>query len=326
MGGVESIELEGKGLERFVEYIAQRYGRLAYALIVDNEGKVSPTGSRMGGLPYWDFSREYPKNEQGQPLCFLCQVNLEDIATTPLAPDLQMLKDEGRSILLPEQGLLQFFALCDGHYGCTFSPDNPNCRVVYIEDISHEQGLSMEALKERLLAHGLNLEHISNLNMDQRSGEYWPIVGESAIKFKAVSSLPWRSGDIDQLFEIVAEAALEAFDLDEQALGQIDASDLLEEVFDVPDKVDYVRALSDKERECTIGHLLGYPNFIQETPLYNPAWERFDAVLLCLDRNGKIGDNFRMMWADSGVADFLINGEKLFQQDFSDIFYIWECY
>lgn len=69
--------------------------------------------------------------------------------------------------------------------------------------------------------------------------------------------------------------------------------------------------------------LLGYPGFCQEDPRsYSKELRKYDALLLQLDG---VADGY-MMWGDSGVGNFFINGEALRKHDFSDVFFTWDCY
>ncbi|MGL4396771.1 MAG: YwqG family protein [Hyphomicrobium sp.] len=69
-----------------------------------------PTGSQLGGLPWWPAGRSYPSDTAGNPLYLLAQINFAEL---PAAPQLGM----------PRAGLLQFFIAADHLYGCNF--ENP---------------------------------------------------------------------------------------------------------------------------------------------------------------------------------------------------------
>lgn len=65
--------------------------------------------SKFGGVPYWDMTKPYPTDYNGEKLMLLAQINLDQIE-----------KNE----LLPENGMLQFFTGLDDVFGINF--DNPD--------------------------------------------------------------------------------------------------------------------------------------------------------------------------------------------------------
>lgn len=67
----------------------------------------------------------------------------------------------------------------------------------------------------------------------------------------------------------------------------------------------------------------GYPYFIYEDTRKNsPFLRRFDTLLLQIISN----DAQHIMWGDTGIIKFFINGQKLVNLDFSDIYLIAEQY
>lgn len=59
------------------------------------ETKCDIFDSKIGGIPYWDINKEYPKTEDGEKLILLAQINFE--------------KEQFNDDRLPKKGLLQFF-------------------------------------------------------------------------------------------------------------------------------------------------------------------------------------------------------------------------
>lgn len=82
--------------------------------------------SAIGGVPYWPLGMPYPKDEAGNYLTLLIQINWSEVP--PFAP-------------FPEHGILQIFVNDDGYYG--MNPDDPfdqrNFRVVYHPEITPDQ-------------------------------------------------------------------------------------------------------------------------------------------------------------------------------------------
>lgn len=96
-----------------------------YKITVD-KGRISAlTDSKLGGLPYWDNTKEYPTDEEGRRMFLLIQINFGQIPT--------------RSIL-PEQGILQvFLSTSNKYYGADFDcPDvQKDFKVIYHEHVDN---------------------------------------------------------------------------------------------------------------------------------------------------------------------------------------------
>lgn len=83
--------------------------------------ETKPWDSKLGGCPYLKSIEQYPLDEDGNPMIFLAQINLED---------LEKLEE------LPEKGLLQFFVVNDDIVGF----ESPIV-VRYIEEYEKNQEL-----------------------------------------------------------------------------------------------------------------------------------------------------------------------------------------
>ena len=81
--------------------------------------ETKPWESKLGGCPYLKSIEDYPIDEDGHPMLFLAQINLEDLENL----------DE-----LPEKGLLQFFVANDDLFGL----EDP-IRILYIEDYEENE-------------------------------------------------------------------------------------------------------------------------------------------------------------------------------------------
>ena len=67
--------------------------------------------------------------------------------------------------------------------------------------------------------------------------------------------------------------------------------------------------------------LLGYPFFCQGDPReYREDLRKYDTLLFQLD-----SEEDYTMWGDVGVANFFINGDDLRRNDFSDVYFTWDC-
>lgn len=330
-----NIDIQPSHIEEIAKYVEQKFGKLSYIMIADPSLPISPITSRVGGLPYWpQDGANYPVDDVGQPLRFMCQVNLQEVAATPFGAKVQTFNFTNT---LPKTGLLQFYAIPDESFGCTFEPDNPRCKVVYHPDCSADSALSMQDLRLRIASFGLDENAVSNLN-DQDTEFDWPIRGECALRFVPSVAVPCY-GDDALINRTMLQAFNDVLKLNlgiQDYTGEIDNKILQEFVYffddcvdeyDLYEKIRPSRDLSPDDAKGEVGWLLGYPDFTQSNPVaYEPELEqRFDTVLLCLNGSSAVGENFDMIWGDCGIADFFINSDKLAQCDFSDIFYSWDC-
>lgn len=119
--------------------------------------------SKFGGIPYWDFSKEFPTNNSGEKLNLLAQINFD--------------KENFNNDNLPQKGILQFFISGDDDiYGIDF--DKPDCqigwRVVYHENVNYD-------VKE---------EDIANIGVTSFKDDFWsPFSNTYKITFKEVDSV-----------------------------------------------------------------------------------------------------------------------------------------
>ncbi|MBQ9696472.1 MAG: DUF1963 domain-containing protein [Oscillospiraceae bacterium] len=81
-------------LERIGAWIREKTAEPCFYIRPAFEAPVSLTGSKIGGLPYWDNTRPYPVGNDGEKMALLAQFNLADFPPNDK---------------LPAQGLLQFF-------------------------------------------------------------------------------------------------------------------------------------------------------------------------------------------------------------------------
>ena len=70
--------------------------------------------------------------------------------------------------------------------------------------------------------------------------------------------------------------------------------------------------------------VLGYPFFTQSDPRGEDTIADFDTLLLQIDSTCDTPST--VMWGDSGVGNFFINGAALARGDFSRVLFNWDCY
>ncbi len=104
-------------LEKFREKLESTYKPCNEIKFVPADTK--PWESKIGGCPYLEKKEDYPKDENGNPMFFMAQINLEEMPP---------LED------FPTKGILQFYIADEDDWGL----DKP-CRVVYIEEYSREE-------------------------------------------------------------------------------------------------------------------------------------------------------------------------------------------
>ncbi len=81
--------------------------------------------SKFGGKPYWPAKQDYPKDERGNPLVLLAQINWAEVPAL-----------DG----FPAKGLLQFYVADDEIYGLNLDDllDQSNFRVIYYQDFNED--------------------------------------------------------------------------------------------------------------------------------------------------------------------------------------------
>lgn len=89
--------------------------------ITFKQAETLPWESKCGGCPYLTSEADYPRDEDGRPMMFLAQINLDDM------PHLED---------FPEHGLLQFYIGDDDYYG-----GDSACRVIYIPEYKKDKNV-----------------------------------------------------------------------------------------------------------------------------------------------------------------------------------------
>lgn len=102
-------------IKKIVDWLKEHTAQSAYTLTVESGVQASLTDSKFGGLPYWDMTKDYPVDPDGNKMILLAQINLKDLA--------------GESPF-PKTGLLQFFLANDDMLGL-----DTGSAVIYHEQI-----------------------------------------------------------------------------------------------------------------------------------------------------------------------------------------------
>ena len=247
------------------------------------------TASKFGGLPYWERTNEFPRDEDGEPLYLLAQIDFADV---PHLPD------------FPEKGLLQIFVQAGDTWGLDFKDEKQkNWRIVYHKSIS-----SITAMSEaELRAMG-----VKTASDEKDEDEYLPFEKEYALSFE--KQLTFVHPNCDDQFDDTVQAIAQ-----ELGFPVFDGSSL-----DWFEENDYnAFYLENKEAKHQIG---GYPDFTQGDVrrVGDVLLFQMDSEM----GNGEDGKSksWEILWGDCGIANFFISRADLKNLDFSNVLYNWDCY
>ena len=205
--------------------------------------------SKFGGLGYWDNNMEYPKDDQGNQLVLLAQINFD--------------RDKFDDPRLPSSGLLQFYVLPDDTYGASFDNlmNKNTYKVVFHENVNYD------VKKEDLGKIKTNL----SLSGEE---EYFPFNKELKIEFEDAYDYinPTNYNFTDVLNDIVKEEF------------NIDVSDTpLYKVFG-EGIMDYLN-----EKLIVSGSkLFGYPFFTQSDPRGTEKYKAYKKLLFQMDSDAEV--------------------------------------
>ncbi|WP_139490814.1 YwqG family protein [Brevibacillus dissolubilis] len=127
--------------------------------ITARRGNPSLFQSKFGGYPYLPRNAEHPKDEHGEPMMLLAQLNFEELP---------------RLDYLPAKGILQFFiAYGDDVYGLDFDDqtNQKNFRTVYYPEVVQDEALLVTDFAY----------------LDEADDEMAPFTGEYALSFELTS-------------------------------------------------------------------------------------------------------------------------------------------
>ncbi len=205
--------------------------------------------SKFGGLGYWDNSMEYPKDDQGNQLVLLAQINFD--------------KDKFDDPNLPSSGLLQFYVLPDDTYGADF--DNLMNKNTY-KVVFHEK-VNYDVKKEDLT----NIK--TNLMLDDED-ECFPFNKELKIEFE--ETYDYINSQNANFRDVLNDIVKEEFNIDV-------SNTPLYKVFG-DGVMDYLN-----EKLMTSGSkLLGYPFFTQTDPRMNDKYKDYKILLFQMDSDAEV--------------------------------------
>lgn len=255
-----------------------------------SRGETTVFDSKMGGVPYFPKDMEYPRVREDKfeekPLHFIAQLNFGKL------PEI-----EG----FPTEGILQFFAGCDGDYTYGFES---GYRVIYHEKVIDDVS---------------KLYDKSDMPEFDSDDDYFPFVGEFLLTAQEATEMPVTEVDF-RFWETFLAAYNELFGTNiEKIYGEGGLSEVDEPLYN---------AVFDK---CNVGEtrMGGYPFFTQHDPRKNnPELAKHTVLLFQSDsENGGDPNNWddSVCWGDMGVANFFIMPEDLEKRDFSNVLFYWDC-
>lgn len=271
---------------RIVEELKKRTAKEAYVVKYAVEEEMTLTGTKLGGVPYWDLKQDYPTNKKGEKLVLLAQINFEEEKTK--AP-------------LPEKGILQFFIEDDEKdylMGLNFRNRTMQngFRVVYHPEI--DETVTEDSVR------ALGIKTCKDCDTS-------PVFKESVFhltrktNYLTLEYFPLTENEIEDILEKLYDEKVRYLYVDEYFTNE--------------EREYMTKELGDN----TTSNMLGYPFFTQDDPRDSDS--PFDTVLLQLDSVDDDNGNEIIMWGDVGIGNFFINLEDLKRCDFSKVFYTWDC-
>nr|MBQ6241845.1 DUF1963 domain-containing protein [Lachnospiraceae bacterium] len=282
------IGLSPEELDRLLARVEENTRRESLRAVLSAEPAPGLFDSKVGGLPYWDLSRPYPADKNGDPLALLAQI------------DLARLPENG---LLPREGLLQFFILPDDLYGMDFDVhDSGNgFRVVWHETV--DRSVTEDAV--RALAPPTSLDGRDDL----------PHCGVFALRFVKETV---HIGEDDALFdrELRRAAAELGFRLP-------DVFSLYRALQQSKEYTEKWVGINEGTRLLGYPYFVQGDPRPEDTP-YGVLLFQLDSYFAPKAHPGSSPER-SVMWGDAGVGNFFIRQEDLRDKRFDRIYYTWDC-
>lgn len=249
--------------------------------------------SKLGGVAYFPSDMAYPRNDDGQPLVLIAQLNLDDIFADP---NIAKACDEDAVLKnYPRTGMLSFFNdATDDLMGLdNFVGQLAGYKVMYFPKIIKDE--ANNALKE--------FNELIEL-LDEDNYEQYGIL------------------DLNDSYLITASLkytvpSLNISPLNDESLMKL--HDYTDNQLDERNDDNIITALYDQSTELCQGHAMGgYPILTQADP--RDQNDNRTILLLQIDSVGEV------MIGDCGSMQFFISEEDLNNRDFSKVLYDWACY
>ena len=277
---LEQAEIDSDMIKGILEELEEETKRPVINIEV-LDGEPALTESKFGGLPYIPADKDVPTDSQNRQLRLLAQLNLEELP---------------KNDILPDKGILQFWALHDDLIGLELDALNKNdrSRVIYLESI--DETVTAEQVRDKYKPFN-----------DENS--HFPVDGEFKLTFalseEGISSNTYL---FDKLFTDKWNKAY--------------PDNKIKNIYDLPEDEDE-DLFGDMQG---FGHKIGgYAGFTQEDPRSESNYlSSCNVLLLQIDSIGT--ETHGIMWGDSGICNFFISENDLKNKDFSKSVYNWDCY
>jgi uncharacterized protein YwqG len=251
--------------------------------------------SKLGGVAYFPENLVYPRNEDGQPLALIAQLNLDEIFS-----DIEMLEACNADSFLrhyPKRGMLSFFNdATDDLMGMAFNEyteQSDGYKVIYFpEIIKNESNNALKEFNELVeLFDGEDYEQRGILDLD----DSYLITSSLKYTLPSLNISPLNNVDLLKLHDYTENH------LDEESEDNV------------------MEILYDQAAEVCQGHAIGgYPMLTQSDPRQEK--DNSSILLFQIDSVGEV------MIGDCGSMQFFISEEDLKNRDFSNVLYDWACY
>ena len=143
-------------IKRILQAVCEKTRTDAIEVKLDCDRIPTLFSSKIGGVPYWDMSKPYPTDGNGEKMVMLAQFNLSELP---------------ENNKLPKNGMLQFFIAPDASFGRYFDGSSDGHKVVYHSSI--DDSLTEEQVWK--LGISTSLEN-----------DCFPVIGEFAVNFNKV--------------------------------------------------------------------------------------------------------------------------------------------
>lgn len=310
----ESKELNNfdkEKLEKVVSAVKKYTARDSYSIELIKE-KTSIFDSKFGGIPYWDLSKDYPVDKNGDKLILLAQINFE--------------KENLESDKLPNTGMLQFFV--ENKFNCSYKEVN---KVIYHENI--DKNITEDDVKR------LNVPTTLDSEIDIT------IKDEYKLSFKKVKeSISFNDYRFDEVLEKAYNKLYETNDYNE-VREEWDDEAIITDMFsdgeghkllgfphfcqeDPRSAVKYNASKSDVKLATSVDNnktMSWFPsasdmNKIKEENEKQKEFPNYNTLLLQIDSC----DEF--MWGDGGQVNIFINSKDLKNLNFDKVLWNFDCY
>lgn len=285
--------------------IKEKTTKNEHHITINHDREAGLFNDKLGGLPYWDLSKEYPRDENGNTLVLLAQINLDGLKPLHNSDGME----------LPEKGMLQFFHAVNDLYGFDFDPDtgcdlknNKGYKVVYHETV--DKNVTEEQIR------ALNINTTEDIDEDCT-----PILKTTAIDlYITKTSLGMSNYQWNQLFLQLLKENFGIVVPEDYCIYDI----LDDEIYEMLDEMEEERWEQKEELGKSQHHMMGYADFTQFDPREgNQELQKYDVVLLQIDSD--YDEDECVLWGDAGIGNFFIKHEDLKNKNFNDILYNWDC-